>query len=118
MKIVINEQNEITSYCVVGDISNSIETTKSFPSKFASKKFIYNKETDEILNNPNYIENRYEIEAEINKYKKLLSDSDYKAIKYAEGVLTEEEYSETKQQRQEWRNKINELEEMIREESD
>lgn len=118
MKIVINDKNEIVSYCIVGNLPSSIETTKEFPSKFESEKFIYNKETDEILNNPNYIENRYEIEAEINKYKKLLSDSDYKAIKYAEGVLTEEEYSETKQQRQSWRNKINELEEMIREESD
>ena len=114
MKIVINDKNEIVSYCVLGNLLNSIETAKTFPSEFASKKFIYNKESDEILNNPNYIENRYEIEAEINEYKKLLSDSDYKAIKYAEGILTEEEYAETKQQRQEWREKINELEKIIK----
>lgn len=114
MKIVINDQNEIVSYCVFGDLPNSIETEKNFPSEFESKKFIYNKDTDEILINPNYIENRYKIEAEINEYKKLLSDSDYKAIKYAEGILTQEEYAETKQQRQEWRKKINELEEIIK----
>lgn len=113
MKIVINDKNEITSYCIVGNLSNSIETIKTFPSEFESQKFIYNKDTDEILNNPNYIENRREIEAQIKEYKELLSSSDYKAIKYMEGYLTEEEYAETKIQRQEWRNKINELEKML-----
>lgn len=114
MKIVINNQNEIIGYCTVGDINSSIHTTKSFPSEFESNKFIYNKENDEILNNPNYIENRYEIEDKINQYKKMLSDTDYKALKYMEGYLTDEEYAETKIQRQEWRNKINELEEKLK----
>lgn len=46
----------------------------------------------------------------INELKKLLSSTDYQAIKYAEGLITEEEYLPTKNQRQEWRNEINELE--------
>ena len=114
MKIVINKQNEIVAYCIVGNLDNSIETIKSFPSNFESKKFIYDKLNDEILENPNYIENRAEIEAQIKDYKELLSASDYKALKYMEGYLTEDEYAETKAQRQEWRNKINELEEMLK----
>ena len=114
MKIVINEQNEITSYCVVGNLSNSIETVKSFPSEFDNKKFIYDKLNDKILDNPNYIENRPEMEAQIKEYKELLSNSDYKALKYIEGYLTEEEYAETKAQRQEWRDKINDLEEILK----
>lgn len=47
----------------------------------------------------------------IAELKQLLSDSDYKAIKYAEGWFTDEEYAETKAQRQDWRDQINELEE-------
>lgn len=42
--------------------------------------------------------------------KLKLQESDYKAIKYAEGVLTEEEYAPIKAERQAIRAKINELE--------
>lgn len=42
--------------------------------------------------------------------KKLLYDSDYKATKYAEGWMTEEEYAPIKAQRQAWREEINRLE--------
>ena len=42
--------------------------------------------------------------------KQLLADSDYKAIKYAEGELTAEEYEPIKQQRREWREEIRSLE--------
>lgn len=42
--------------------------------------------------------------------KQLLTNSDYKAIKYAEGLINEEEYASIKEERQNWRNEINELE--------
>ena len=42
------------------------------------------------------------------KYK--LMQTDYQAIKYAEGQLTEEEYAPIKAQRQAWRDEINLLE--------
>lgn len=45
--------------------------------------------------------------------KSLLAETDYKAIKYAEGELTEEEYAEMKEQRKQWRIQINELETQI-----
>ena len=47
---------------------------------------------------------------EITQLKKQLSDTDYKAIKYAEGILTEEEYAPDKLQRAYWRERINLLE--------
>lgn len=47
---------------------------------------------------------------EIQQLKSKLTETDYKAIKYAEGLLSEEEYAETKAQRQAWRDRINELE--------
>lgn len=52
-----------------------------------------------------------EIDSEILELKIYLSESDYKAIKYAEGWISEEEYKEIKGQRQAWRDRINELEE-------
>lgn len=50
---------------------------------------------------------------EIAELKAKLSETDYKAIKYAEGVITAEEYAETKAQRQAWRDRINELEAIV-----
>lgn len=47
---------------------------------------------------------------EIDELKAQLAATDYQAIKYAEGELTEEEYAPTKAQRREWRARINELE--------
>ena len=58
-------------------------------------------------------DNRQVVKREISELKRKLSDTDYKAIKYAEGFLTEEEYKETKAQRQIWRDRINELESKI-----
>lgn len=52
------------------------------------------------------------INKEISELKKKLSDTDYKAIKYSEGWLTDEEYAEAKAQREQWRKRINELEKM------
>ena len=46
----------------------------------------------------------------IEALKERLAESDYKAIKYAEGWLTEDEYAATRAQRQALRDKINELE--------
>lgn len=46
----------------------------------------------------------------IAELKALLSETDYLAIKYAEGWLTAEEYAPTKAQRQAWRDEINTLE--------
>lgn len=48
--------------------------------------------------------------AEIERLKEQLAATDYKAIKHAEGWLTADEYAPTKAQRQQWRERINELE--------
>lgn len=50
---------------------------------------------------------------QIDDYKKKLFDTDYQAIKFAEGELSAEEYEETKQQRRQWREEINKLELII-----
>lgn len=51
----------------------------------------------------------------ISELKIKLSQTDYKAIKYAEGLYTDEEYLPIKEERQECRDKINEYEELIKE---
>ena len=56
---------------------------------------------------------REEWQEEIRTLKKNLADTDYKAIKYAEGVLADEDYQATGIQRQAWRRRINELEALI-----
>lgn len=45
--------------------------------------------------------------------KQKLDQTDYQAIKYAEGRLTDEEYAEAKAQRETWRAEINALEEEL-----
>lgn len=47
--------------------------------------------------------------------KSKLQSTDYKAIKYSEGWLTEEEYAETKAERQRIRDEINRLEKVVKE---
>ena len=46
--------------------------------------------------------------------KDELQKTDYKAIKYSEGWLTEEEYAETKAERQRIREEINRLEKELK----
>lgn len=63
-----------------------------------------------------YTEDELEIkdcEERIKYYQKLLSESDFKAIKYAEGLYTEEEYIPIKTERQIHRQTINALNERI-----
>ena len=63
-----------------------------------------------------YTERELEImsaNSEIRELKQKLNETDYQAIKYAEGVLSEDKYSGTKAQRQAWRDRINELERLV-----
>lgn len=49
----------------------------------------------------------------IAELKRNLANTDYQAIKYAEGQLTEQEYAPMKTQRQAWRDEINQLEQSL-----
>ncbi len=62
--------------------------------------------TPEDIRRGEYIE-------EIRTLKRSLAETDYKAIKFAEGVMTDEDYQATGIQRQAWRRRINELEALI-----
>lgn len=54
-----------------------------------------------------------QINNEINGLKQLLTNTDYKAIKYSEGLISDIEYAETKLYRENLRAQINQLEEEL-----
>lgn len=54
------------------------------------------------------------VKDEINELKQKLIDSDYQVLKFYEGEITPEEFEPVKQQRHEWRNRINELEQELK----
>ena len=73
-------------------------------------------EREEILVYIPYTEDELErmsAEREIAELKQKLRDTDYQAIKYAEGAMSLVEYAETKALRQAWRERINVLEAVI-----
>lgn len=54
-----------------------------------------------------------QINGEIAALKQLLTNSDYKALKHSEGLLSDMEYAETKSYRENLRAQINQLEEEL-----
>ena len=77
-----------------------------------SKRMVSGDTVEDILV---YVPDLVKARSRISALKTRLRNSDYKAIKYAEGELTAEEYAPTKQLRREWRAQINELEAFIKE---
>ena len=71
----------------------------------------YRKELCPMKTEEDKIKDQYRIE--IQQLKKQLSDTDYKAIKYAEGQISEEGYAPIRIQRQSYRDRINELEALL-----
>ena len=65
----------------------------------------YPKEVCPMKTEQDKLKDQYRLE--ITQLKKALSDTDYKAIKYAEGQISEEEYAPDKLQRAYWRQRIN-----------
>lgn len=69
---------------------------------------LYVKELCPMKTEQDLLKDQYRLE--ITQLKKQLSDTDYKAIKYAEGQISEEEYASVKELRQGYRDRINYLE--------
>jgi len=71
----------------------------------------YPKELCPMKTKEDLLKDQYRLE--IAQLKKQLSDTDYKAIKYAEGQISENEYASVKAERQGYRDRINELEALL-----
>ena len=83
-----------------------IEPLEDGTRQFQIKQILQKSEDEKVIE---------QYQAEIVNLKKYLSDTDYKAIKYAEGEITETDYQEVKSQRHDARARINELESLIEE---
>ena len=83
-----------------------IEAKKDGTRQFRIKQIPQKTEDEKLIE---------QYQSEIGELKKYLSDTDYKAIKFAEGEITESDYQEVKSQRHGARVRINELESLIEE---
>lgn len=113
MQIQVNESGYITGYATVGGFVDGVEVEtipEGFEEAFQPGKYRY--ENGEILEDPDFTPpvDNIALLNRIGELKAELGATDYKALKYMEGWLTEEEYAPVKAQRQEFRDKINELE--------
>ena len=88
--------------CYIAEIESLEDGTRQFQIKQIPQKT----EDEKLIE---------QYQSEIVELKKYLSDTDYKAIKFAEGEITESDYQDVKTQRHDARVRINELESMIEE---
>ena len=88
--------------CYIAEIEPKEDGTRQFKIKQIPQKT----EDEKLIE---------QYQAEIIELKKYLSDTDYKAIKFVEGEITESDYQEVKSQRHDARVRINELESLIEE---
>lgn len=80
------------------DLVEKVSDTYHYTFKYEDGKIVEYKNTERIIN------------GKIHELKFKLAETDYQAIKFAEGLITESDYAEVKAQRQAWRDEINELE--------
>ncbi len=118
MQLQINEKGEITGYAVTGGFPGGVEIEEEelpegFIEGFRCGKYLC--EGGGVRENPGYEEPEdiSPVLEEIAGLKEELSRTDYKALKYMEGWLSEAEYTPIKAQRQALRERINELEERV-----
>lgn len=131
--IKTNAKNEITainSELFITDFTGWIEIDAGFGDKYthAQNNYLDKSILDEygnynyiyinkkILDNPHpNAETIANLNQQINELKQQLAETDYQAIKYAEGELSAEEYAPMKSQRAGWRVEINQLQQQLEE---
>lgn len=110
--IYIGEKKPIavSGNAVIGEV-DSVPMVYEWLSILSSIERVRNGETylycilkAEFFNKPKEAENK------ILALKRKLEDTDYQAIKYAEGFISETDYAPIKARRQAWRDEINTLE--------
>ena len=107
MRIKILNEYSYQTFPIVEDM---IEINDSNINKIGNG-YKFDLSTNTIVEDSTYQENKIKQEKldKISKLKSLLSHTDYKAIKYAEGLISEQDYAVIKLQRQTWRDEINKL---------
>ena len=109
MKVIIIDQ----FHCEISNSNKAIEVSKEVLQQIGVSK-CFDLKNNCVINYDNTSDiKKHNIIERIKELKGLLTSSDYKAIKYAEGCYTEEEYKPILEQRQAYRNEINQLEKLI-----
>ena len=123
MNYLVKQNSGFLAVYYVGFIPENtdvIEATDEQINDLRNHKLMWN--NGELVENENYEQYLLEKEAkkqrtlskrEIAELKQKLCDTDYLAIKYAEGLINEQDYQPIKTQRQQWRDRINELEKKL-----
>lgn len=112
----LTDKNENDFYI----IDDNSELAKKIKENYPNINFILD-EKEQLVNveidtvSKQNRQNIKDFQIQIRELKKQLSATDYQAIKYAEGQLSEEEFLEIKIKRQSWRDEINNLEKKIEE---
>ncbi|MBR3208865.1 MAG: hypothetical protein IKF82_01210 [Bacilli bacterium] len=102
-----------TEYQTFPKVEGMIEVEDSILNEIGKTKY-FDVENNKVIDYDNTKELRIEeINARIRELKELLAETDYRAIKYSEGLYTQEEYAPYKYQRQSYRDEINQLEEEL-----
>lgn len=114
MKIyaILDEQNKVTMWSTSKFADAKAYEVEDY-DKFYNASFCYYLKDNQLVYDSRIkekIEKQEKIIKQINELKQQLIKSDYQAIKFAEGWISDDEYGETLNQRQQWRNEINELE--------
>jgi hypothetical protein len=91
------------------DLSNYIRIEDTQQSDING--WTYRKELCPMKTEQDHLRDQYRLE--ITQLKKALSDTDYKAIKFAEGQISEEDYASVRELRQGYRDRINYLEGLL-----
>lgn len=137
MKILIDENNNIIAYASVGDIPNidgSTELNVEIPNELIEEQYEEEQEDGSLslitiakdLTHYKYVNGEFipngkerikEAQIEIATLKQGLAKTDYKALKYAEGFISDEDYESIRAERQSLRNEINRLELLVLENS-
>lgn len=106
-----NENGEYAPYILVLDDKQVINPTAEqysaagyFPVQVEQPHTDYLPDTNEF-SEPLEVEEdgNVEVEQQIEEFKQRLADTDYKAIKFAEGWISDEDYATIKAKRQGWR---------------
>ena len=108
---IIEEKQQKGYYKVVNEYYKEVDDIQMIDgveTVVGKKKIVTGRDVEWVWTDEKELASR-----EIANLKAKLAATDYQAIKYAEGLITAEEYSEMKAQRQLWRDRINELEKVL-----
>lgn len=109
-------REEVGHYKTVREYPNGGKTVEWVVDEPAVAACAEHDEYEDILVFIPYTEKelaKFAAQKEIAELKAKLCSTDYKAIKYAEGMISLADYAPIREERQSWRDRINELEEVI-----